>query len=314
MTGFLGQAIRHTSHSGRDCLDNSKRGPPVSYERTWLRVRVTPALSSPPSPAHIAVMAKSHKPPRDPAKHSKSDPARPTRAKAARPEAPRAEPALDRLLNPGIERGTAGMGSGTGLQPPPDNSFDRRADFSAAHRARKSTPKDVNRASASAADRLRAAGTRAVAGARHQRRTAQGAGLRRRSVEAADRRSQSEAHRRRPSTKFPTSPSRGARSADAPPHAAAGHARRHRHDAIAGAAAARGPRRVRHRAGLDAAPAAAAGEIRRRQAVRASSPTSSRRATSRPRSRSWSRASSAPTAPRCCSASPARARPSPWRR
>ena len=89
-------------------------------------------------------MAKSHKPPRDPAKHSKSDPARPTRAKAARPEAPRAEPALDRLLNPGIERGTSGMGSGTGLQPPPDNSFDRRADFSAAHRARKSTPKDVN--------------------------------------------------------------------------------------------------------------------------------------------------------------------------
>ena len=89
-------------------------------------------------------MAKSPKPPRDPAKHSKSDPARPTRAKAARPEAPRAEPALDRLLNPGIERGTSGMGSGTGLQPPPDNSFDRRADFSAAHRARKSTPKDVN--------------------------------------------------------------------------------------------------------------------------------------------------------------------------
>ena len=103
MTGFLGQAIRHTSHSGRDCLDNSKRGPPVSYERTWLRVRVTPALSLPPSPAHIAVMAKSHKPPRDPTKHSKSDPARPTRAKAARPEAPPAEPALDRLLNPGIE-------------------------------------------------------------------------------------------------------------------------------------------------------------------------------------------------------------------
>ncbi len=29
--------------------------------------------------------------------------------------------------------------AGSGLQPPPDNSFDRRADFSAAHRARKST-------------------------------------------------------------------------------------------------------------------------------------------------------------------------------
>ena len=81
------------------------------------------------------------KPPDKPKKPR--DYARPTRAKASRPDAPPAEPALDRLLNPGIERGTAGMGSGTGLQPPPDNSFDRRADFSAAHRARKSTPKDI---------------------------------------------------------------------------------------------------------------------------------------------------------------------------
>src|ERR1700751_6025323 len=80
-----------------------------------------------------------HKPARDPAKHSKKDPARPTRAKAARPEQPPMEPALADLLNPGIGQGTAGPGPQTGLQPPPDNSFDRRADFSAAHRARKST-------------------------------------------------------------------------------------------------------------------------------------------------------------------------------
>jgi excinuclease ABC subunit B len=79
------------------------------------------------------------KPARDPAKHSKKDPARPTRAKAARPEQPPMEPALADLLNPGIAQGTAGPGSQTGLKPPPDNSFDRRADFSAAHRARKST-------------------------------------------------------------------------------------------------------------------------------------------------------------------------------
>src|SRR5215468_4212419 len=79
------------------------------------------------------------KPPRDPAKHSKKDPARPTRAKAARPDTPPTDPALADLLNPGIGQGTAGPGSQTGLQPPPDNSFDRRADFSAAHRARKST-------------------------------------------------------------------------------------------------------------------------------------------------------------------------------
>src|SRR5437016_5172770 len=106
------------------------------------------------------------------------DPARPTRAKAHRPELPPIAPALAQLLNPGIEKGTAGVGSQTGLtpsakktgntppagsglssgagaptaplpspnlqtpaglQPPPDNSFDRRADFANAHRARRST-------------------------------------------------------------------------------------------------------------------------------------------------------------------------------
>src|SRR5205085_4963968 len=67
------------------------------------------------------------------------DPARPTRSKAARePLAPIA-PALEKLRNPGIAKGTAGVGSGTGLQPPPDNSWDRRAHFPAAHTARKWT-------------------------------------------------------------------------------------------------------------------------------------------------------------------------------
>ncbi len=65
---------------------------------------------------------------------------KPTRAKAHRPDAPAPDPALDALLNPGIARGRAGIGSGTGLQPPPDNSFDRRRDFSEQHTARKSTP------------------------------------------------------------------------------------------------------------------------------------------------------------------------------
>ncbi len=77
------------------------------------------------------------KPPKKP-----KDPARPTRAKAARPDASATPEALADLLNPGINKGTSGLGSGTGLQPPPDNSFDRRADFSAAHKARKSTPKN----------------------------------------------------------------------------------------------------------------------------------------------------------------------------
>src|SRR5215475_12294217 len=86
------------------------------------------------------------KPARDPAKHSKKDPAKPTRAKAARPEQPPIEPALADLLNPGIGQGTAGPGSQTGLKPPPDNSFDRRADFAAAHRARKSTAQGLGEA------------------------------------------------------------------------------------------------------------------------------------------------------------------------
>src|SRR5246500_4827447 len=83
---------------------------------------------------------------RDPSKHSQKDPARPTRAKAARPEQPPIEPALADLLNPGIAQGTAGPGSQTGLKPPADNSFDRRADFSAAHRARKSTAQGLGEA------------------------------------------------------------------------------------------------------------------------------------------------------------------------
>jgi excinuclease ABC subunit B len=84
-------------------------------------------------------MAKSPDKPKNSPKKPK-DYARPTRAKAHRPEAPAHDPALDDLLNPGIAKGTAGIGSGTGLQPPPDNSFDRRADRRAEHTARSSTP------------------------------------------------------------------------------------------------------------------------------------------------------------------------------
>jgi excinuclease ABC subunit B len=90
-------------------------------------------------------MARS--PHRDPAKHSKKDPAKPTRAKAARPDAPVLDDSLADILNPAIGQGRAGIGAQTGsqggdtsgLKPPPDNSFDRRADFANAHRARAST-------------------------------------------------------------------------------------------------------------------------------------------------------------------------------
>jgi excinuclease ABC subunit B len=106
---------------------------------------------------------------RDPAKHSKKDPAKPTRAKASRPDVPSLDPSLAEILNPAIGQGRAGLGAQTGvepsppkregdadrsrrgqvpaadrqnqdssLQPPPDNSWDRRADFANAHRARAS--------------------------------------------------------------------------------------------------------------------------------------------------------------------------------
>src|ERR1043165_571659 len=119
------------------------------------------ALPSPRSPSHIRPMAK------PPDSKKARDPARPTRAQDARePLAPIA-PALEKLLNPGIAKGTAGVGSQTGLnnaeksakranaplpggdgwtekgpktglQPPADNSWARPQDFSAAHRARRS--------------------------------------------------------------------------------------------------------------------------------------------------------------------------------
>jgi excinuclease ABC subunit B len=77
------------------------------------------------------------KPPKKP-----KDPAKPTRAKAARPDAPPTPEALADLLNPAINKGTAGLGPSTGqnpnLSPPPDTSWERRKDFSAAHTARKS--------------------------------------------------------------------------------------------------------------------------------------------------------------------------------
>ena len=62
------------------------------------------------------------------------------KSKAHRPEVQPIGPALAELLNPAINRGDAGLGSGTGLQPPPDNSWDRRSGGeAAAHRARAST-------------------------------------------------------------------------------------------------------------------------------------------------------------------------------
>src|SRR5215469_13149601 len=62
------------------------------------------------------------------------------KSKAGRPDVQPIGPALAGLLNPAINRGDSGVGSSTGLRPPPDNSFDRRSGGeAAAHRARAST-------------------------------------------------------------------------------------------------------------------------------------------------------------------------------
>jgi excinuclease ABC subunit B len=82
-------------------------------------------------------MAKNPDTPKKPGKTPKS---KAPSSKAHRPDVQPIGPALAELLNPAINRGDAGMGSGTGLQPPPDNSWDRRASGeAAAHRARAST-------------------------------------------------------------------------------------------------------------------------------------------------------------------------------
>src|SRR5689334_1373840 len=90
------------------------------------------ALFCQPDSSHIRPMAKKPDTPKKPGRTPKS--------KAHRPDVQPIGPALAELLNPAINRGDAGMGSGTGLQPPPDNSWDRRAGGeAAAHRARAST-------------------------------------------------------------------------------------------------------------------------------------------------------------------------------
>src|SRR6201997_1072708 len=82
-------------------------------------------------------MAKTPDRPKKPGKTPKS---KAPSSKASRPEVLPIGPVLADLLNPAINRGESGAGSPPGLQPPPDNSFDRRAGGeAAAHRARAST-------------------------------------------------------------------------------------------------------------------------------------------------------------------------------
>ena len=110
------------------------RGPTAMLSEAssrWFRNRRFALLCQPDS-SHIPAMAKNPDTPKKPSKTPKS--------KAHRPDVQPIGPALAELLNPAINRGDAGMGSGTGLQPPPDNSKARRSGGEAAvHRARAST-------------------------------------------------------------------------------------------------------------------------------------------------------------------------------
>jgi excinuclease ABC subunit B len=82
-------------------------------------------------------MAKKPDAPKKPVKAPKS---KAPNSKASRPDVQPIGSALAELLNPAINRGESGLGSSTGLQPPPDNSWDRRSGGeAAAHRARAST-------------------------------------------------------------------------------------------------------------------------------------------------------------------------------
>src|SRR5450755_997556 len=104
------------------------------YQRKTIRAF---ALFWQPDSSHIPAMANNPHHPKKPVKTPKS---KALGSKASRPDVQPIGPALAELLNPAINRGEAGVGSTTGLQPPPDNSWDRRSGGeAAAHRARAST-------------------------------------------------------------------------------------------------------------------------------------------------------------------------------
>ncbi len=146
------------------------------------------------------------------------------------------------------------MGSGTGLKPPPDNSFERRADRRNEHTARQSTPKggfdeapqrgyvarsplNINAELADALGYGQGDPNKTLIGQNAEGVRASAARRDFRHLRAAPREAR-----------------------DASSDAAADHARRHRQHGGAGQAAARRPagvRRKRRHRGVDAAPSAA---------------------------------------------------------
>ena len=299
------------------------------------RLALRPASTLSPcfARSHIAAMAMTPDKPKDPAK--------PTRAKASRPDAPPTPDALADLLNPAINKGTAGLGPSTGKNPEsgaaagqflgPAPRFFRRAHARANRRAKVSAKRRSGI--------MRPARSRgSIHGWRqnwvsHRMMTLlhlppEGEVARRRRAGGGEPHgtAQDDTRPRRPSPARGEGARRGRAEAFQIPPAARRPAQagqrarldgRRRHRAVARQAAARGPRRIPQRGdtgSLDAAPPAAAGEIRRRPAPRHQVRV---RAEGRPAAGdqgSGRGRASATTARRCCSASPARARPSPWRR
>ncbi len=185
----------------------------------------------------------------------------------------------------------------SGLAPAPDNSFDRRADFANAHRARASVARGFGEAPQQGyvgktpgplgeldPDLVRALGIDEPAG-------------------------ESEDPRNVITPDMGPARLRLQRAGHGEVGTVAGLASQQSLDRLL-----REGRPELERASLGAAPTAAAGQERGRTRASSSNPISTRRATSRRRSTNWSRACNATIAPRCCSASPAPARPSPWRR
>ena len=232
-----------------------------------------PALSSPADSPHIRANGETSQQ----APEKTQGPARPTRAKASRPDAPATPDALADLLNPAINKGTAGMGSGTGTSAAagqfvrPPRRFFRRAQGAqigarrvSARRRRATTPASPITGLDPALAKELGLGDERMLLSPPPCAEGSGAGVMR------TRRT----HRLPP----PQPPPQGGRektrseipAAEGRPAAAgqrAGVDGRRRHRAGAGKSVARGPAGI-HRAAVDAAPAAAAGEIRRRPEIR----------------------------------------------
>ena len=279
------------------------------------------------------------KPPDSGKRPSSGKTPKPPKSKAHRPDVQPIGPALADLLNPAINRGDAGMGSGTGLQPPPSNSKERRSGGeAAAHRARASTKP----AEGLPPDRLadRNMGARTIAARKSPLRSnpqPTGARIADEPSFSSSEADSNQGFSEGPQREFaPANYNTAATIPTLDPElakqlgftteeedAALARPARNKMEALGVAATADAldalirDGRPEFRGGRQDIGCRIALPVRKNRKAAcdsSSSPNTSRRATSRSQSRNWSRASTATTVCRCCSASPAAARPTQWRR